>query len=416
MMAAARRHGGDAEQAAVAVRSLRRRELFRVAAADVLGLIGLAETGRGADRDHHGLARRRARRRDREGRGGAALPAADPVRGDRDGPLRRARVRLRQRRRRHLRARAAARAWRAARQGETATGGLGGGAGGRRRAAPAAADPGARPAAGGGRRPAAGRQAGPAGPVARPPARPTTRAAPLPWEWQALLRAEFAVGDAELGAKFVALADQYRYPAGGLSDQAAREIRRIKARVEAERIPRGDGPRTAPQARPRRPVRRGVDRPAAAAAARRRRRRPAHHQDPRGPGRGRRGRPGRRARRGRAARGVALRGPDQERDHAGPRPSRRHPARQARRAHRGRPPARLQAGRRGARARRATAAPRPGPTPPRPPSRRTTAAPPAGPARSWTASSTADGLRLVLRDQRHVTRGRWRAARAGRRR
>ena len=34
----------DAEQAAVAIRSLRRRELFRVAAADVLGLIGLAET------------------------------------------------------------------------------------------------------------------------------------------------------------------------------------------------------------------------------------------------------------------------------------------------------------------------------------------------------------------------------------
>ena len=54
-----------------------------------------------------------------------------------------------------------------------------------------------------------------------------------------LLRAEFAVGDAELGARFIALANRYRYPAGGLSDQAAREIRRIKARVEAERIPRG---------------------------------------------------------------------------------------------------------------------------------------------------------------------------------
>jgi len=59
------------------------------------------------------------------------------------------------------------------------------------------------------------------------------------WEAQALLRAEFAVGDAELGARFIALADKYRYPAGGLKDQAAREIRRIKARVEAERIPRG---------------------------------------------------------------------------------------------------------------------------------------------------------------------------------
>ncbi|HEX7165297.1 MAG TPA: bifunctional glutamine-synthetase adenylyltransferase/deadenyltransferase, partial [Trebonia sp.] len=47
------------------------------------------------------------------------------------------------------------------------------------------------------------------------------------------------VGDAELGTRFIALADRYRYPAGGLKEQAAREIRRIKARVEAERIPRG---------------------------------------------------------------------------------------------------------------------------------------------------------------------------------
>jgi [glutamine synthetase] adenylyltransferase / [glutamine synthetase]-adenylyl-L-tyrosine phosphorylase len=44
MMSAARRHEADTEQAAVAVRSLRRRELLRVAAADVLDLTGLAET------------------------------------------------------------------------------------------------------------------------------------------------------------------------------------------------------------------------------------------------------------------------------------------------------------------------------------------------------------------------------------
>ena len=60
-----------------------------------------------------------------------------------------------------------------------------------------------------------------------------------PWEFQALLRAEFAVGNAELGAEFIALADPFRYPAGGLGDPAVREIRRIKARIEAERIPRG---------------------------------------------------------------------------------------------------------------------------------------------------------------------------------
>ena len=60
-----------------------------------------------------------------------------------------------------------------------------------------------------------------------------------PWEYQALLRAEFAVGDASLGADFMAMADEYRYPAGGLPEHSVREIRRIKARVEAERIPRG---------------------------------------------------------------------------------------------------------------------------------------------------------------------------------
>ena len=35
-----------------------------------------------------------------------------------------------------------------------------------------------------------------------------------PWEYQALLRAEFAVGDASLGADFMAIADEYRYPRG----------------------------------------------------------------------------------------------------------------------------------------------------------------------------------------------------------
>jgi glutamate-ammonia-ligase adenylyltransferase len=58
------------------------------------------------------------------------------------------------------------------------------------------------------------------------------------WELQALLRAEFAAGDAALGAEFTAMADTYRYPQGGLGDTGVREIRRIKARVEAERIPR----------------------------------------------------------------------------------------------------------------------------------------------------------------------------------
>ena len=45
MMAAALRHERDADAAAVAVRSIRRRELLRVASADVLGCVDLAQTG-----------------------------------------------------------------------------------------------------------------------------------------------------------------------------------------------------------------------------------------------------------------------------------------------------------------------------------------------------------------------------------
>ena len=51
--------------------------------------------------------------------------------------------------------------------------------------------------------------------------------------------------------RFVALVDPLRYPAGGLDEAAVREIRRIKARVEAERLPRGADPRAAHQARAR---------------------------------------------------------------------------------------------------------------------------------------------------------------------
>jgi [glutamine synthetase] adenylyltransferase / [glutamine synthetase]-adenylyl-L-tyrosine phosphorylase len=64
----------------------------------------------------------------------------------------------------------------------------------------------------------------------------------VPWEAQALLRAAPVAGDRELGARFTALADEFRYPAGGISESAVREIRRIKARMEAERMPRGVDP------------------------------------------------------------------------------------------------------------------------------------------------------------------------------
>jgi glutamate-ammonia-ligase adenylyltransferase len=64
------------------------------------------------------------------------------------------------------------------------------------------------------------------------------------WEAQALLRARFVGGDAGLGERFLALADQIRYPEEGLTREQVVEIRRIKARVESERLPRKADPAT----------------------------------------------------------------------------------------------------------------------------------------------------------------------------
>ncbi|MFJ2495403.1 MULTISPECIES: bifunctional [glutamine synthetase] adenylyltransferase/[glutamine synthetase]-adenylyl-L-tyrosine phosphorylase [unclassified Streptomyces] len=64
----------------------------------------------------------------------------------------------------------------------------------------------------------------------------------LVWESQALLRAEPVAGDAELGRDFIELIDPLRYPAEGLGEDAIREIRRLKARMESERLPRGADP------------------------------------------------------------------------------------------------------------------------------------------------------------------------------
>ncbi|APE21202.1 MULTISPECIES: bifunctional [glutamine synthetase] adenylyltransferase/[glutamine synthetase]-adenylyl-L-tyrosine phosphorylase [Streptomyces] len=64
----------------------------------------------------------------------------------------------------------------------------------------------------------------------------------LVWESQALLRAEPMAGDRELGDRFIELVDPLRYPAEGLGEDAVREIRRLKARMESERLPRGADP------------------------------------------------------------------------------------------------------------------------------------------------------------------------------
>ncbi|QAV29428.1 bifunctional [glutamine synthetase] adenylyltransferase/[glutamine synthetase]-adenylyl-L-tyrosine phosphorylase [Micrococcus luteus] len=61
------------------------------------------------------------------------------------------------------------------------------------------------------------------------------------WERQALLRARPLAGDDDLATDFRRWADGVRY-AQDLSAADAREIRRIKARVEAERLPRGADP------------------------------------------------------------------------------------------------------------------------------------------------------------------------------
>ena len=62
------------------------------------------------------------------------------------------------------------------------------------------------------------------------------------WEAQALLRAGIGAGDRELGAEFLASIDPLRYPKSGLSRTEVHEIRKLKARMEAERLPRGGDP------------------------------------------------------------------------------------------------------------------------------------------------------------------------------
>lgn len=64
----------------------------------------------------------------------------------------------------------------------------------------------------------------------------------LSWEAQALLRARGIAGSAKLIARFTELADGIRYPAA-IGLQELREIKRIKARVEGERLPQGADPR-----------------------------------------------------------------------------------------------------------------------------------------------------------------------------
>ena len=253
-----------AEDAVRAVRAVRRRELFRIAAADALGPLDVAEVGAAPvpahRRDPRGDARRRRARPSRR----AAVSTTPPTRmavvamgryggfelsygSDADvmfvhEPL-------------------------PGVDQQDATSYAQAVANELRRLL---ALPGGRPAARGRRRPAPGGQAGAAGAHAS-----TSYAAYYAkwsqvWEAQALLRADAVVGDEDLRAPVHRADRPAALPRGRASrDADVVEVRRIKARVDDERLPRGADPAHPPQARPRRARRHRVDRAAAPDAARR---------------------------------------------------------------------------------------------------------------------------------------------------
>jgi len=62
------------------------------------------------------------------------------------------------------------------------------------------------------------------------------------WESQALLRALPVAGDSVVAEAFMAIIDPLRWPEGGIDNASLLDIRRLKARMEAERLPRGLDP------------------------------------------------------------------------------------------------------------------------------------------------------------------------------
>jgi len=61
------------------------------------------------------------------------------------------------------------------------------------------------------------------------------------WERQALVRARPVAGDLDVARRFMEVIEPHLW-GGGLSEENARDIRRMKARVERERLPPGDDP------------------------------------------------------------------------------------------------------------------------------------------------------------------------------
>ncbi|HEX5095736.1 MAG TPA: bifunctional glutamine-synthetase adenylyltransferase/deadenyltransferase, partial [Acidimicrobiia bacterium] len=62
-----------------------------------------------------------------------------------------------------------------------------------------------------------------------------------PWEFQALTKARYVAGDEELAGRFLETAHRYVYR-DPFPSEWRREIRRMKARIERERIPPGEDP------------------------------------------------------------------------------------------------------------------------------------------------------------------------------
>ena len=259
-------------------------------------------------------------------------PRADPDGDRRDGPVRRARARVRQRRGRDVRPRPEAGCGREGgdrlrhlrRRRSSA-----GCSRCRARTRPSRSTPICVPRAG--RAPWSGRWRR---------TRPTTRAGPRCGRRRRCCGPIRSVVTPELCQSFRELIDPLRYPANGVSERDVMEIRRIKARVDAERLPRGADPATHTKlGRGGSPTSSG--RSSSSSSARRtgspasgRRARSVHWTRPSRPAWWNRPR---RTRCGRVEDGL----PDPQRDHAGPRPSQRLPPARPPRPGRGRPDLRL---------------------------------------------------------------------------
>ncbi len=148
-----------------------------------------------------------------------------------------------------------------------------------------------------------------------------------PWEVQALLRAHRVAGDLDLGERFLLMVDKTRYPAGrgvrggGAGDPAHQGPRGRRAAAARRR------PEHPHQAGPRRAGRYRMDGAAAAAAARAQDSGAAQHVDAGDVGRHRGGGADRRGRRRPAAAGVADRDPGPQRAGPGARQAHRPAAR-----------------------------------------------------------------------------------------